>query len=87
MMPPIMAAEYFYEPEVFKLRYALTCNNGKRVKKLHDMLESLLVMGTDIMPRWDKLNLKNVWYILAIMESWGPISTAMYGDYIFHPLL
>ena len=83
-LPPIQDFEYFMDPTAFKIRYALSQSNGPRVKKLCQMLEGLLVMAVDTFPRYDRLKLTNIWFVLAILTGWGPLSRGVYGDFIFH---
>ena len=84
VMPPIQEFEYFIDPAAFKIRYALSQDNGIRVKKAWEMLEAIMKMGAEIMPRYKDLKLTNPFYVLAILTSWGPQSREVYGDFIFH---
>ena len=84
IMPPIQEFEYFIDPAAFKIRYALSQDNGIRVKKAWEMLEAIMKMGAEIMPRYKDLKLTNPFYVLAILTSWGPQSREVYGDFIFH---
>lgn len=83
-LPPIQEFEYFIDPAAFKVRYALSQDNGVRVKKMWEMLEALLKMGAEILPRYRDLKLTNPWYVIAILTSWAPLSRECYGDFIFH---
>ena len=84
IMPPIQEFEYFIDPAAFKIRYALSQDNGIRVKKAWEMLEAIMKMGAEILPRYKDLKLTNPFYVLAILTSWGPQSREVYGDFIFH---
>ena len=84
VLPPIQEFEYFMDPELFKVRYSLSHDNGAKVKKAWEMLEQIMKMGAEIMPRYKNLKLTNPWYVVAILTSWGPLSREVYGDFIFH---
>lgn len=83
-LPPITELEYFLEPTAFKVRWALSNNNAPLVKKMFQILEGLLVMGADTFPRYNRLKLSNVWFVLSILTGWGLQSRGVYGDFIFH---
>lgn len=83
-MPPIQDFEYFLDPALFKIRYAFSAENIPTVKKMQQFLESLVVMGCDSFPRYKRLKLTNVWFVLAILTGWGPVSQKVFGDFIFH---
>lgn len=83
-LPPLMEFEYFYNPDAFKVRYALSSENIPTVKKMQQFLEALCVMGCDSFPRYKRLKLTNVWFVLAILTGWGPVSQKVFGDFIFH---
>ena len=83
-MPPIQDFEYLMDPTAFKIRWNLSNNNGALVKKMIQMLEELLVLGADTFPRYDRLQLTNIWFVLSILTGWGPLSRGVYGDFIFH---
>ena len=83
-LPPIQEFEYFLDPTAFKLRYALSQDNGIRVKKMWEMLEAIMKMGAEILPKYKDLSLINPFYVIAILTSWGPQSREVYGDFIFH---
>ena len=71
-LPPIQEFEYFLDPTAFKLRYALSQDNGIRVKKMWEMLEAIMKMGAEILPKYKDLSLINPFYVIAILTSWGP---------------
>lgn len=83
-LPPIQDFEYLMDPTAFKIRWNLSNNNGALVKKMIQMLEELLVLGADTFPRYDRLKLTNIWFVLSILTGWGPLSRGVYGDFIFH---
>ena len=83
-LPPIKEYEYFIDPTAFKLRYALSQDNTKRLRKMNQILESLVVFGADTFPRYKRLNLKNIWFVLSIFTGWGPMSRTVFGDFIIH---
>lgn len=83
-LPPLYEFEYFYDPAAFKVRYALSQENIPTVKKMQQFLEAICVMGCDTFPRYKRLKLSNVWFVLAIFTGWGPVSQKVFGDFIFH---
>lgn len=83
-LPPVTDIEYFLDPTAFKVRFALSQDNAPRVKKLIQILESLIVFGADTFPRYKRLSLTNVWFVLSIITGWGPTSRGVFGDFIFH---
>lgn len=83
-LPPIIEAEYFMDPTYFKVRWSLSQSNVPRLKKLHELLEGLVVLGADTYPRYSRLKLSNVWFVIAILTGWGIQSRGVYGDFIFH---
>lgn len=82
--PPIQDVEYFLDPTAFKVRYLLSSENVPRIKKMFQMLEGIVVQGADTFPRYKRLSLKNIWFVLSILTGWGPISRSVFGDFIFH---
>lgn len=83
-LPPIQDFEYFLDPKLFKVRYAFSAENIPTAKKMQQFLEALCVMGCDSFPRYKRLKLTNVWFVLAILTGWGPVSQKVFGDFIFH---
>jgi hypothetical protein len=83
-LPPIQEVEYFMDPDVFKLRYQLSQDNGPRVKKAWEILENLMKFSAECFPRYKNLKLSNPWYVIAILTGWSPISRQVFGDFIFH---
>ena len=83
-MPPIQDVEYFLDPTIFKVRYAVSHLNTPGIKKFIQMLESLIVLGADTFPRYSRLKLSNVWFVISILTGWGMLSRGVYGDFIFH---
>ena len=71
-------------PELFKVRFQLSYENGPRVKKAWEMLEALMKFSAECLPRYKNLKLTNPWYVIAILTGWGPITQKIYGDFIFH---
>ena len=83
--PSIESFEYFYEPELFKVRWLLS-DQGTLVKQLRELLDSILTIGPQYFPRFCKLTLWNPWFILAILDAWSPVAKCCYGSLIM-PLL
>ena len=83
-LPPIQEVEYFMPPELFKVRFALSQDNGPRVKKAWEILEALMKFSAECFPRYKDLKLSNPWFVLAILTGWGPVSQKVFGDFIFH---
>jgi hypothetical protein len=83
-LPPIQEMEYFMPPELFKVRWQLSHENGARVKKAWEMLEAIMKFSAECFPRYKDLKLSNPWFVLAILTGWGPVSRQVYGDFIFH---
>ena len=48
------------------------------------MLEQIMKLGPEILPRYKDLSLTNPFYVVAILTSWAPQSREVYGDFIFH---
>jgi hypothetical protein len=44
----------------------------------------LLVLGLDYMPRYKRLKLSNIWYVLAVMDGWAKHGRYEFGS-IIHP--
>ena len=86
-LPPIQDFEYFLDPTAFKVRYALSRDNAPKVRKMQELLEELIVFGADTFPRYKRLRLTNIWFVLSILTGWGPTSRGVFGDYIFHGAL
>ena len=83
--PAIESFEYFYEPELFKVRWLLS-DQGTLVKQLREILDSMLTIGPEYFPRFCKLTLWNPWFILAILDAWSPVAKCCYGSLI-NPIL
>jgi hypothetical protein len=49
-----------------------------------NILKNVMVIGGDFLPEYDRLNLTNIWFIVAILTCWGPWTKAIYGDYVIH---
>ena len=49
---PITEVEYLLDPEVFKVRLALSDQNMPTIKNVIQTLETLCVMGGDYLPRY-----------------------------------
>lgn len=81
--PPIQAVEYFMDPDLFDVRLALS-DQSDLVKKFYETLEPLLVLGLDYMPRYKRLKLSNIWYVLAVMDGWSIHGRYEFGS-IIHP--
>lgn len=81
--PPIQAVEYFMDPALFDVRLALS-DQSNVVKKFYETLEPLLVLGLDYMPRYKRLKLSNIWFVLAVLDGWAPHAKYEFGS-IIHP--
>ena len=81
--PPIQSVEYFMDPDLFDVRLALS-DQSDLVKKFYETLEPLLVLGLDYMPRYKRLKLSNIWFVLAVMDGWAKHGRYEFGS-IIHP--
>lgn len=79
--PSIKPIEYFYEPEVFDVRLALS-DQSQAMRDILDFLELTCKVNVEYLPRYKDLNLKNPWYILAMLMSWGPKGRQQFGSFI-----
>ena len=82
--PPITAPEYLMDPDLFDIRLALSDQNSPAIEKLVRLLEATIVIGGDFLPAYERLNLTNIWFVAAILTTWGPTTRSIYGDFIFH---
>ena len=80
----ITTPEYLMDPDLFDFRLALSDQNKNGVQKLMNILKNVMVIGGDFLPEYDRLNLTNIWFIVAILTCWGPWTKAIYGDYVIH---
>ena len=85
VLPPIHDVEYFLDPTAFKVRYAFSKDNAPKVKMMIDLLEYIIVQCPgECFPRYKNLKLTRVFFVLAILTGWGPVSRKIFGDFIFH---
>lgn len=82
--PPITAPEYLMDPDLFDVRLALSDQNAPAIEKLVKLLEGTIVIGGDFLPTYERLKLTNIWFVVAILTTWGPTTRSIYGDFIFH---
>lgn len=82
--PPIQAPEYLMDPDLFDVRLALSDQNAPAIEKLTRLLEGIIVIGGDFLPTYERLKLTNIWFVVAILTTWGPTTRSIYGDFIFH---
>lgn len=80
--PPIQSVEYFMDPALFDVRLALS-DQSDVVKKFMETLELFLVFGLDYLPRWKRLSIINPFFVLAILDGWGPHGRMEYGSIIY----
>lgn len=84
IFPPLKETDYNMDPELFKSRLAFSIENAPAIQGLIKKMENMIVIGGDFIPTYDKLNLNNIWFIIAILTCWGPWTKSIYGDYIYH---
>ena len=72
------------DPDLFDIRLALSDQNSPAIEKLVRLLEATIVIGADFLPAYERLNLTNIWFVAAILTTWGPTTRSIYGDFIFH---
>lgn len=82
--PPITTPEYLMDPDLFDVRLALSDQNSPAIEKLVRLLEASIVIGGDFLPSYERLKLTNIWFVVAILTTWGPTTRSIYGDFIFH---
>lgn len=82
--PPITTPEYLMDPDLFDVRLALSDQNAPAIEKLVRLLEWTVVIGGDFLPTYERLKLTNIWFVVAILTTWGPTTRSIYGDFIFH---
>ena len=84
-LPPIQEFEYFLDPTAFKVSYALSSDNAPKVKKMIQMLEEFITLCLgECFPRYKNLRLTRIFFVLAILTGWGPLTRGIFGDFIFH---
>ena len=85
MFPPIIPLEYFMEPEMFDVRLALS-DQSDIVKHTIEMLEMILKLNAEYLPRYKDLSLINPWFIIACFLGWGPKAQMSFGS-IINPMV
>lgn len=99
MFPPLTPVDYYLEPELFEVRY-LFSDQSDLVSQVRYMLEDYLKGGPDYIPKFEDLlpfktktfqgdnvilpNIGYVWFLMGLMDAWGPHSQALVGSLI-HP--
>lgn len=78
--PPITAAEYFIDPDAFKKRVLWSDQNIAVVKPIIMNIEKYAKMGAEFLPTYENLNFKNVWFLVAMVFGWGPVTKEIYGS-------
>lgn len=85
LFPPIIPLEYFMEPEMFDVRLALS-DQSDIVKQTIEMLEMILKLNAEYLPRYKDLSLINPWFIIACFLGWGPKAQMSFGS-IINPMV
>lgn len=95
LFPPLTPLDYYLEPELFQVRY-LFSDQSNIVLQIRQQLEDMMTYGLDYIPKFENLlpvkqftfgetnvwlpNLGYVWFVLALMDGWGPHSQALTGS-------
>ena len=77
--PPITAPEYFISPEAFKIRLLVSDQNVAVIKPIITFIERISKMGAEFLPTYENLKFTNVWFLLAMILGWGPVTQSCYG--------
>ena len=77
--PPIKEVEYFLDPEVFEQRLIFSDHNAKGRIKLSNFLLPFINKGSEAYPKYEKILPYNIWWLLYLLNSLGPMVSSLYG--------
>lgn len=99
--PPLTPLDYYLEPELFIVRYTFS-DQSKLTMQIRQQLEDIMKIGPDYIPKFENLfpikmftiagkkvplpNIGYIWFLLGLMDSWGPHSQALVGS-ILNPAI
>lgn len=70
--PPIQEAEYFLDPDAFKLRLIFSDQNQTAVTDFTNTLSKVFTCNADYLPRYTNLTLTNPWFLAALIWPGNP---------------
>lgn len=99
--PPLTPLDYYLEPELFIIRHTFS-DQSKLTMQIRQQLEDIMKIGPDYIPKFENLfpikiytiagkkiplpNIGYIWFLLGLMDSWGPHSQALVGS-ILNPAI
>jgi hypothetical protein len=79
MFPPIQEYEYLMDPKAFNVRKLLSPMNYSAIQKFVDPLMMLMSIGTQALPKYEKLTPINIWWVLFLLSDFGPYCQKHYA--------
>lgn len=79
MFPPIQEYEYLMDPKAFNVRKLLSPMNYSAIQKFVDPLMMLMSVGTQALPKYEKLTPINIWWVLFLLSDFGPYCQKHYA--------
>ena len=83
--PPITEAEYLMVPGAFNVRKKFSPENLSAVMALLNTLTMLLKGPTEPLPKYEDLKITNIWFMLFLILSWGPMGLKHFASPIYPP--
>lgn len=83
--PSITEAEYLMAPGAFNVRKKFSPENLSAVLSLLNTLTMLLKGPTEPLPKYEDLKITNIWFMLFLILSWGPMGLKHFAFPIYPP--
>ena len=77
--PRITEPEYLMDPTAFKARMMLSDYNYIAIQKMVEPILDLMKLGSEPMPKYEKLNITNAWWMVYLLLAFGPEAQKHYG--------
>ncbi len=78
-LPAIKEYEYLLDPKIFKVRKALSDYNSNAAMKMIEPLIDLMKPGAEPLPKYEKLKITNIHWLIFLLNSWGPYGIIHYA--------
>ena len=83
--PAIKESEYLMPPAAFNVRKQLSPENLSAVMALLTALTLSLKGPTEPLPKYEDLKITNIWFMLFLILSWGPMGLKHFAFPIYPP--
>ena len=83
--PYIKESEYLMPPEAFNIRKLFSPENQGAVMILLSTLSLLMKGPTEPLPKYEDLKITNIWFMLFLILSWGPMGLKHFAFPIYPP--